>query len=326
MAFFDLSLKDLESYLPARTDPADFDAFWANTLAEARRFPLEARFDKVDWGLQTVDTYDVTFAGFAGQPIKGWLLVPAHAHGPLACVVEYIGYGGGRGFPFNWLTWSAAGYAHFIMDTRGQGSSWQQGDTPDLPIEPDNPAYPGFMTRGILNPKTYYYRRVYTDAVRAIDAARTHPAVDPKKILTTGASQGGGLAVAAAGLVPDLAAVMPHVPFLSHFRRATEITNTHPYQEIAAFCRTHRHQIETVFETLAYFDGVNFAARANAPTLYGIGLMDEICPPSTVYASFNHYGGGKALTKQIAVYPYNNHEGGAGYWTAETLKFAAAYR
>ena len=63
--------------------------------------------------------------------MAGWLLVPASARGPLPCVVGFLGYGGGRGFPYEWLTWPAAGYAHLLMDTRGQGGSLQPGATGD---------------------------------------------------------------------------------------------------------------------------------------------------------------------------------------------------
>ena len=117
----------------------------------------------------------MTFSGYGGQPIKGWLLLPRVRSGSLPCVVEYIGYGGGRGLPLDWLLWSNAGYAHLVMDTRGQGSTWRAGDTPDLEADGGNPQIPGFMTRGILNPQTYYYRRVFTDAVRAVEAAAHAP-------------------------------------------------------------------------------------------------------------------------------------------------------
>ena len=76
MAFFDLPLDELKTYLPARTEPADFDAFWKSTLDEARTFPLNATFEKVDYGLAAQETFDVTFNGFGGQPIKGWLILP----------------------------------------------------------------------------------------------------------------------------------------------------------------------------------------------------------------------------------------------------------
>ncbi len=68
-------------------------------MDDARRHPLDARFEPFDVGLRTVETFDVTFAGYAGQPIKGWLLLPRQRSGPLPCVVTFIGYGSGRGFP-----------------------------------------------------------------------------------------------------------------------------------------------------------------------------------------------------------------------------------
>lgn len=316
--FFDLPLEQLRQYAPERREPEDFEAFWQATLTEARQHHLNAQFAPVATGLASVDTFDVTFSGYGGQPVKGWLNLPKQRAGALPCVVEFIGYGGGRGFPIDWLLWSAVGYAHFIMDTRGQGSAWRRGDTPDPEPDGANPHFPGFMTRGILNPKTYYYRRVFTDAVRAIEAARSHPAVDAAKILLTGGSQGGGITLAAAGLAPDVFAIMPDVPFLCQYRAATELTDSAPYSEISSYCKTHRDQVETVFRTLAYFDGVHFAARAAAPALFSVGLMDDICPPRTVFAAYNHYAG----AKEIIVYPYNNHEGGETYQQMEKIRFA----
>ncbi len=316
MAFFDLSLDQLRGYTPERNEPADFDAFWSRTLEETRSHPLDTRFQPVETKLALIDTFEVTFAGFGGHPIKGWLQLPHGASGPLPGVVEFIGYGGGRGKPHDWLLWSAAGYAHLIMDTRGQGSSWLPGDTPD-PDPHGGPHFPGFMTKGILDPNHHYYRRVYSDAVRAVEAARSHPAIDGDRIAITGASQGGGITLAVAGLVEDLVAVMPDVPFLSHIRRATEITDASPYQEIARYCVSHRDQVDQVFETLTYFDGMQFAARASAPALFSAGLMDEVCPPSTVFASFNHYAG----PKEIETWRYNHHEGGGTFQVAKKLAF-----
>jgi cephalosporin-C deacetylase len=317
VALFDMPYDDLVAYRPARDEPPDFDAFWQRTLDEARAFPLDARFEPFDAGLRAVETFDVTFNGYGGQPIKGWLILPRGRSGPLPCVVEFIGYGGGRAFPHDWLFWSACGYAHFVMDTRGQGSAWSPGDTPDPELDGANPQFPGFMTRGILRPETYYYRRVFTDAVRAVDAAAAHPAVDGRRIAAAGGSQGGGITLAVAGLAPAVRAALPDVPFLCHYRRATEITDANPYQEIARYCMVHRDTIDTVFATLAYFDGVTFAARAGCPALFSVGLMDEVCPPSTVYAAYNHYAG----PKDIRVYRYNHHEGGGSFQKREQARF-----
>jgi cephalosporin-C deacetylase len=313
-----MSLAELETYLPSREEPADFDAFWQQTLAEVRAFPLNPLFEAVDYGLVTVETFDVTFNGYGGQPIKGWLLLPRQRQEPLPCVVEYIGYSGGRSFPTDWLVWSSAGYAHLVMDTRGQGySHLRTGDTSDPEPAGSGLQAPGFMTRGVLAPETYYYRRLFSDAVRAVDVARLHPAVDAGRIALTGGSQGGGITLAAGGLEPGVSVVMPDVPFLCHYRRATEITDEAPYSEIVRFCKAHRDKVDTVFETLSYFDGVNFAARSQARALFSVALMDVICPPSTVFAAYNHFGG----PKEIRVYHYNDHEGGANFQTVEKVRF-----
>jgi cephalosporin-C deacetylase len=315
--FLDMPLEQLRTYLPPREEPPDFDAFWQQTLAEARGFPLDATFEPVDYGLRTVEACDITFNGYGGQPIKGWLLLPRQRQEPLPCVVEYIGYGGGRGFPFDWLVWSGVGYAHLVMDTRGQGSAvWRQGDTCD-PEPGANPHYPGHMTRGILDPKTYFYRRVFTDGVRAVEAARSHPAVDSERIALTGGSQGGGITIAVGGLEPSVSVVMPDVPFLCHYRRAMEITDAAPYSEIVQYCKAHRDKVDTVFHTLSYFDGVNFAARSRAQALFSVALMDCVCPPSTVFATYNYFAG----PKDIRAYQYNDHEGGGNYQTVEKVKF-----
>lgn len=316
MAFFDLSLEELYQYKPERSAPSDFEAFWRQTLDESRGYPLDARFEEVATPFKTVDVYDVTFAGYDGQPVKGWYLRPAGAQAVLPCVVEYIGYGGGRGFPVNWLTWSSAGYAHLVMDTRGQGSTWLHGDTPDAGSGA-NAHFPGFMTDGILDPVTYYYRRVFTDAVRAIEAARSRDDVDAGRIALTGGSQGGGIAIAAAGLVDDVAVCMPDVPFLCHFRRAIGQADNFPYQEIVQYLSIHLDKVERVFDTLDYFDGVNFAARIKAKSLFSTALMDMTCPPSTVFAAYNQI----TAEKEIKVYRFNQHEGGRTHHVMEKLAF-----
>ncbi|WP_405578690.1 acetylxylan esterase [Streptomyces sp. NBC_01190] len=319
MAEFDLPLEELREYRSASVEPADFDRFWADTLAEARHHDLDARFEAVSTGLTTVDTYDATFAGFGGHPIKGWLVVPAGAREPLPLVVEFIGYGGGRGLAHAHLLWASAGFAHFVMDTRGQGSGWLTGDTPDP--AGSGPAGPGFLTRGIDDPDTYYYRRVFTDAVRAVEAARSHPLTDASRTAAVGISQGGGITLAVGGLVPDLVAIAPDVPFLCDFPRAATITDQLPYREVGHYLASHRRSKEQVFATLGYFDGVHFAAKGRAAALFSTALEDDVCPPSTVFAAYNAYAGDD---KHIEVYDFNNHEGGGPFQQATQLGWLPA--
>ncbi len=317
MAFFDMPLDQLESYKPELTGPPDFDEFWEQTYLFAHNTPMKPVFNKVQEPLDLVDVFDVSFPGYAGQPVKAWLLIPKGTEDPLPCVVEFVGYGGGRGKPVEWLTWPNAGFAYFVMDNRGQGSGWREGDTPDVLETGSSAQVPGFMTRGILAPETYYYRRLFIDGTRAVEAAKEHPLVDSDRIAITGGSQGGGVTLAVAGLMPEIPVAMPDVPFLCDFKRATQLVDSHPYQEIVQYCRVHREKVEQVFKTLSYFDGMNFANRAKATALFSTALMDDTCPPSTVFAAYNHYAG----VKQIRVYPFNQHDGGGVHHLYEKIQF-----
>jgi len=332
MAMFDLGLTELRDYRPEVAEPEDFDEFWRRTLTETSATELAPTMTRFENKLAVIDTYDVSFAGFGGQRVKAWLHVPANATGPLPTVVQFHGYSRGRGFAHQYNQWAQAGWAHFVMDTRGQG--WSDGggsDTADASAEAGLRHSPGFLTAGIGAADTYYYRRVYADAVRMLEVAASSELCDPARIIVTGASQGGGITLAAAGLASfagvELVGVAPDVPFLCHFQRALEVTDAKPYGEITQYLAGWRDQVATAYETLSYFDGVNLGRRASAPALFSVGLMDPVCPPSTVFAAYNfygeHHGGPGGTTKEINVYSHNEHEGGAGYQVSAQLEWFA---
>lgn len=319
MPLTDLSLDELRAFRPEVAEPDDFDAFWGETLEAAAAAATDPVLVPATTAITGLVVDDLTFSGYAGEPVRAWVTRPA-GDAPRPVVIDYIGYNGGRGLPGERLFWAAAGYVHVLMDTRGQGSGWGSGgDTPD----PHGSAssFPGFMTRGITDPADYFYRRVFTDAVRLVDVVRRLPFVDPDQVAVTGISQGGGISIAVAGLAPGVAAVMPDVPFLCHFRRSVEITPKDPFAEIARYLGVHRDHDETVFRTLSYFDGVNFARRAAAPALFSVALMDDIVMPSSVFAAYNHYA---APDREIAVYAFNGHEGGAQHQVVRQAEWLAA--
>jgi cephalosporin-C deacetylase len=315
---YDLSLAESRVYRPPVAVPDDLAEFWAGTLARIGDGPPS--LTRVESGLVSVETYDVILAGFDGDPVHAWLHLPAEPlrSGPLPGVVQYQGYNGGRGLPHEHVLWASAGYAQLVVDTRGQGSGWTTGATGDPAGA--GPAQPGFLTRGIEGPDTYYYRRVYADAVAALEVLRGHHLVDPARVAVAGGSQGGGISTSVAALAPSsVAAVLSDVPFLCDFRRAAAIAQADPYLELVRYLAAHRDRVEQAFATLSYFDVAVLGRLASAPALWSVALMDLTCPPSTVFAAYNWYAG----PKEIEVYEFNDHEGGAAYHQQRQLRWLA---
>ena len=297
-AIFDFPLEELREYRPALTRQPDFEAFWAGTLDEASG-PLNAEVEQVAYPVPEVKVFDVRYDGFGEARIGGWYLLPQTAgEGSVPAMVFYHGYSGSRSQVYHYLPWVLQGYAVFAVDVRGQsGYSSDPGPYSMGHVR-------GWMTQGVLDEREYYYRGAYADCVRALDFVCAQPAVDATRIGITGGSQGGGLTLAVAGLDRRPALAMADVPFLCHFERPLQISDAYPYREIADFIRRYPGTDVRVFRTLSYCDAMNLTPNITCPTLVTVGLEDTVCPPSTVFAAYNHI----QAPKQIDVFRYYKHE------------------
>jgi cephalosporin-C deacetylase len=297
---YDMPLEELKAYKPQLTKQLDFDDFWQETLDELSSVPFTFELTAYNYPVKGVKVYQISFLGYHHATIGGYYVVPDSA-GSHPGLVLYHGY--------NWaldgnlheaVNWSLHGYVVLQMHVRGQ-----YGSSVDNMI-PSTGHTKGWMTKGILSPKEYYYRAVYMDSVRAVEILSHMKEVDSSRIGLGGGSQGGALTLAAAALSSIPQVVVSDFPYLSHIERAIDIAPAGPYHELNEyFMRNHRPEIEEQSRiTLSYIDVMNLASRIKCHVLITVGLVDQITPPSTIFATYNHL----TCSKDIVIARYFGHE------------------
>jgi cephalosporin-C deacetylase len=303
MPSIDWPIEKLREYKPALYREADFETFWNETKMAAVKQPLNGELIPFSLPAHGVDFFAIRFDGFAGSPddrpgrIGGWYARP-RLSSKVPAVMFYHGYSGRGVRPIDMIALASQGIATMSMDTRGQ-----TGESSDLSAA-EGGHFIGYMTKGILNPRQYYYRYVYADAIRALEFLASREEVDVSRIAVTGGSQGGAIALAASALSDRPILSLPDIPFLCDFRRAIDITPNNPYPEIVRYIKQNPTTYDRVIQTLSYFDNMNLAPWIKCKTIICNGLWDDVCPPSTIFAAYNHI----TAPKQMEVYRFHGHE------------------
>ena len=149
-------------------------------------------------------------------------------------------------------------------------------------------------------------KRVYLALVRAIDFLTTLPEWDGKNIAMQGGSQGGALAIIAAGLDPRVTACVANHPALSDMAGyKANRAGGYPH-----FFRVNGMDTPDKLNTMAYYDVVNFARKVKCPVYMTWGYNDNTCPPTTSYAVYNVI----TAPKEALITPINEH------WTSEATE------
>jgi cephalosporin-C deacetylase len=94
------------------------------------------------------------------------------------------------------------------------------------------------------------------------------------------------------------------MPYLCDIEHAITVSPEEPYTELVDYLAQHHEHVDTAFRTLSYIDNAVLAPRITARCTVSVGLMDTVCPPSSVFAAYNAI----EAPKDIAVYPYSTHD------------------
>lgn len=304
MPAFDMPIEKLRNYMGCNPCPSDFDEFWDEGIAEIEAIDPKVEFVPTSYPLKNGTCYDVYYTSTKNARIHCRLIKPNNIDGKVPSVIKFHGLS--RSFA-DWtelLPYVNQGYVVVGMDARGQaGPSQDVGGTV-------GPTFSTPYSRGLSDDKhNLYQREVFLDAALLAKIVMKLPYVDETRVGVFGGSQGGGISVACAALVPSIKKCAVWLPYLSDYKRVWELdVDEGSQQGLRYYFRTqdprHEHENE-IFEKLGYIDIQNFAKRIKAEVLMGTALRDRTCPPSTQFAVYNKL----TCKKDILVYPDFGHEG-----------------
>lgn len=259
-----------ESVVSPVDAPEDFDAFWAETLAELDQVPMDVEWTLIpEHSSELRKCYELRIASLDGGIMGGRIYIP-EAEGRFPVRLEYMGYGGE---PY-WHDPNAnPERIDFLVSVRDQGIFKGNQDR--------------WIDRGLNSKDEFYYRGAFCDVARAVDFAASLPKADTTRFVAFGESQGGAFTWISAALRPMIRGIAPGVPFLGDYEHYGQIV-WWPVHEMYETADAEGIDRAELLDMLRYFDVKNFTPRITCPVLMGFGLQDPVCPPHTNFSEFNN--------------------------------------
>ena len=157
-------------------------------------------------------------------------------------------------------------------------------------------AYRDFSSKG-----DYYFHNMYLRDVRALDYATTLPYWDGKRIIVYGSSQGGGQALALAGIDPRVTHCVAIVPAL------TDMGGVLDGRKSGWPSSANKKNAPTYLgpKVMAYHDGALLVSLFKGELHIEAGNIDVTCDPACVAAAYNNAV--NVTSKQIYFFPRRPH-------------------
>ena len=277
--------------------PADFNAFWEAKVKELEAIPANPKVESVDSGRTNVAYWKITMDNIRGSHIHGQIARPTEGKKfPALLIVQWAGV---YGLQKSWVT-----------DRAAEGWLALNIEPHDLPIDQPASFYKeqfdgplkNYWAIGNDDRDTSYFLRMYLSCYRAVDYLSSRPDWDGKTLVVMGDSQGGQQTLMIAGLHPNaITGALALVPAGCDML-GPEVGRKGGWPQW--YDCTAGKEAQQVHEASRYYDTANFAARIQCPTLVGLGLRDETCPPAGVFAAFNQI----RSPKELVILPRSGHQ------------------
>lgn len=289
---------------PYTQEPQDFRSFWQKNVEELKLVPMSYTKELYkDYCTDKIDCYLVKLQiDNMGHSMYGFLFYPKNAQPGKHPVVLCPPGAGIKTIkdPMRNKYYAENGFVRFEVEIHGLDPRISSETFGEI-SRAFNDRNGGYLANGLENKDIYYMKHVYVGLVRCIDFLTSLPEWDGKNVAVQGGSQGGALAIIAAGLDSRVTQCVANHPALSDMAGYAAKGGTGGYPH---FCRLPQIlSNKDCLNTLAYFDVVNFARYVKAPTYLTWGYNDVTCPPTTSYAVWNTL----KCTKESLLTPINEH-------------------
>ena len=290
-----------ERIQPGSMPPKDFKAYWKNQRKALNALPWEVKSTPVknETIPETFTVEDIEINCLGPKPARGYMAKPAAAKSrslPVVLLVHAAGVKGSwcRSETSNALKYAKMGALCFDLNAHGM----LNGQPEEYYDQLEKGELKGYWMQGVTSREDYYFRGMYLRLMRTIDYLSRQPEWDGKRILVIGESQGGGQALASAGLDSRVSAVVALVPAMCDWFGALADRRggwPQPFESEASK--------EEIKKVLPYFDAANLLKGSKAAIFTEIGFIDVTCPAASVYAAVNQTKGKKI----IYGVPYREH-------------------
>jgi cephalosporin-C deacetylase-like acetyl esterase len=287
-----------EQLQPTTVMPADFESFWSNAIAEARKTVLNPTKRLLpERCTADVNVYEVSFQNIQQNwRTFGILCVPVK-EGKYPALLRVPGAG-------------VRPYGGDVY-TASQGAITLEIGIHGIPVTMEQKVYDnifngalmGYWETGMDDRDKNYYKRVVLGCIRALDYIEQYTPWNGKELGVTGSSQGGFLSLATAGLDKRITCYgAVHAAMCDYTAALKGVACGWPHY----FYWNKGKGQEKQIEMSRYYDGVNFA-RLITDRQHGwfsFGYNDDVVPPTTAYATYNTVKGPKAISPYQATWHF----------------------
>lgn len=293
---------------PGIKSPKDINKYWDNEKKLLNALELDVKFGKNESHEYDVVCFDTEINCTGPKPARGYFARPTKAAPKSLPIILLVHAAGVKG---SWckseakeaLRFAKMGKGAMCFDLNAHGMLNGQPDEYYNNLEAVE--LKDYYVQGLENRDEFYFRGMYLRLIRTIDFLTRLPEWDGKRLLVIGESQGGGQALAAAGLDQRVNAVVATVPAMCDWG-GTLVDRKggwpHPFER-----QGDKKKMKNV---LPYFDTANLLKNSKATIVVEIGLVDQTCPSTSVYSAINQPKGEKI----IYPVPYREHS-----WPNESL-------